>query len=453
MKNQKSSLFFLRNSVYLLLTADVRLILAERFGNPIRKGEFTGMKILLIVNTVLAFSFALCYLYQFVFLVMAYVGRQRRFPDAPPKRLAILIPARNEENVIGKLLASLANQDYPKESYKIFAVADNCTDNTAEVARSGGALVYERENLTERGKGYALDYLIKCVERDWGADFFDGYVVFDADNIAEPNYLTEMNKVFSAGYDVVTSYRNASNYGEGWRAGGQGMFFLRDSRVLNVARMKAGTNTYVMGTGFLFSRELCKENRGWPFHLLTEDGEFTMDNVVKGVKTGYCEAAMFYDEQATERRVCWSQRLRWCKGGIQIWKKYRGALLGGLFSRRFLSFWDMIMSFNAAYFLTMTAVITNLVFDVVLIASGGVDIPRLLCAQLWLAVMAYLMLLTFSLAVTLSEWKNLRASGFKKILYAFTFPVYLFTFVPAAFVALFKKVEWKTTAHGGKTKK
>ena len=411
------------------------------------------MQILGIINLVLGIIFTVCYLYQFVFLFMAYVGKKRSFPDASPRRLAILIPARNEERVIGRLLESLSTQDYPRESYEIFLVADNCTDGTAEVGRSYGIRVYERENATERGKGYALDYLIKCVERDYGAEYFDGYVVFDADNVAEPNYLTEINKVFAEGYDVVTSYRNALNYGESWRAGGQGMFFLRDSRVLNVARMKAGTNTYVMGTGFLFSSRLCREIGGWPFHLLTEDGEFTMDNVIRGVRCGNANGAMFYDEQATKKRVCWSQRLRWCKGGLQIWKKYQGKLLRGVFSRRFLSFWDMIMSFNAAYFLTMTAVVVNLLADVIIIATGGAEPLKLLLVQTFMVAVVYLMLLAFSLTVTVSEWRHLRAGGFKKILYAFTFPVYLFSFVPAAFVALFKKVEWKTTVHGGKPEK
>ena len=287
----------------------------------------------------------------------------------------------------------------------------------------------------------------------YGIEAYEGYFVFDADNLAEPNYLTEINKVFSRGYDVVTSYRNASNYGESWRAGGQGMFFLRDSRVLNVARMKAGTNTYVMGTGFLFSAKLCRENGGWPFHLLTEDGEFTMDNVIKNVKTGYCNTAMFYDEQAIKRKVCWSQRLRWCKGGLQIFAKYKRELIRGIFSPRFLSFLDMMMSFNAAYFLSLSSILINVIADVIIIASGGADPLRLLITQTWMIAVVYLMLLAFSLTLTISEWRYLRATAFKKILYAFTFPVYLFSFVPAAFVAIFKKVEWKQTAHGGKIEK
>ena len=407
------------------------------------------MQVLGIINFVIGIIFTLCYFYQFIFLIIAYVGKRENNPDAEPRRIAVLIAARNESRVIHNLLESLNAQDYPKDKYTVFLVADNCTDNTADIAREHGAVVYERFNRIEKGKGYAIDYLIKCIERDYGDGFCDAYIVFDADNVAEKNYITEINKTFARGYDVVTSYRNASNYGANWRAAGQGMFFLRESRVLNLARMRAKANTYVTGTGFLFSHRLCKQYGGWPFHCLTEDGEFTMENVVNGVKTGYCNSAMFYDEQATSHKVSWNQKLRWCKGGLQIYKKYCVALFKGLFSKKFLSFFDMTMCLNAAYFISMAAVVINVVADIIILALGCHDLLGLFFTQAWMVLMAYLMLMVFSLMITFSEWKHIRASGFKKIFYSFTFPIFLYSFVPAAFVAVFKKVEWKQIDHKG----
>ena len=405
------------------------------------------MQILGVVNLILGVIFTLCYFYQFVFLFIAYSREKDALFVPTIHNIAVLVAARNEEGVIEGILDSLALQDYPKENYRVFVVADNCTDNTAEISRTHGATVYERFNNELKGKGYALDYLIKCIEWDFGEEFFDAYIVFDADNVAAPNYITEMNKTFSLGYDVVTSYRNASNYGENWRSAGQGMFFLRESRVLNLARMRVGSNTYVTGTGFLFSNKICRANGGWPFHLLTEDGEFTMHNAVHGVKTGYSGDAMFYDEQATSMSVCWNQRLRWCKGGIQIWQKYRKDLLRGIFSKRAVSFFDMTMCLNAAYIMTMLSVIINVIADFIIIPLGVESPLRLIFTQTFVAGAVYLMLLVFSLMITVSEWKHIRATSFKKIFYAFTFPIYLFSFVPAAFVAMFKKVEWKQTAH------
>ena len=410
-----------------------------------RKEAF--MQVFNTVNLIIGLIFTLCYFYQMIYIFIAYIGGIKRFPDAPPKKYAVLIAARNESAVIENLLNSLAEQDYPREFLKIFLVADNCTDNTAEIARKNGAIVYERFNKEERGKGYALNYLIKCIERDYAEDMPDAYIVFDADNTMEKNYITEMNKVHAAGYEVVTSYRNASNYGAGWRAAGQGMYFLRDARIMNLARMRIGSNTFVAGTGFLFSRELCERYGGWPFHCLTEDGEFTMHNAVNGARTGYANDAVFYDEQAVDMKTSWNQRLRWCKGGLQIFKKYLPSLIKGIFSKRWLSCFDMTMCLTPAYVISISAVVINVVMTTVLLILGVAPLPMIM-SLFRMVLAAYAMLFIFSLCVTVSDWKRLRAGAFKKIFYMFTFPVFIFFFIPPAFVALFKKVEWKAIRHG-----
>lgn len=406
------------------------------------------MAALKIINLCLGAIFFLCYTYQIVYLFIAYIGGIKRHENASPKKYAVLIAARNESGVIKNLLDSLNAQDYPRDCYKVFLVADNCTDNTAEIARASGAIVYERFNQVERGKGYALDYLIKKIECDYADDMPDAYIVFDADNVAEKNYITEINKTYSAGYEVVTTYRNASNYGAGWRAAGQGMYFIRDARVLNLARMRIHGSTFVAGTGFLFSRKLCEEYGGWPFHTLTEDGEFTMHNAVRGVKGGYCHDAVFYDEQAVDCRTSWYQQLRWCKGGLQIFRKYLGQLARGLFSKKCLSCFDMMMCLTPAYFLSLTAVVINAVAAVVLLATGESALDILLVEAKMIAG-AYLSLFMFSSVITISDWKRIKAPALKKIFYIFTFPVFIFSFIPPAFVALFKKVEWKPIRHSG----
>ncbi len=407
------------------------------------------MSALYLINITLGVVFALCYFYQYIFLFIAYLEKPKKLPDASAARLGILIAARNEERVVHSLLDSLKSQDYPRELYTVFVIADNCTDYTAKIAKNLGATVYERQNELQIGKGYAIDFLIKRIWSDFGTDYFDAFVIFDADNTLEPDFLTEINKTFALGYDVVTSYRAASNYGENWRAAGQGMYFIRESRIMNLARMRLRATTFVTGTGFLFSKEICKRYGGWPFHSLTEDGEFSMHNAVCGVKCGYCNSAVFYDEQATDIRDSWYQRLRWCKGGLWIFKKYMPSLARGIFSRRFFSSFDMLMCLAPAYILTLLAIGVNIIAFVIL-ALLGENPLAMLSALLPIAVGAYILILLFSIPLTVSEWKHLRATPQKKILYAFTFPLFLFTFIPAALVALFKKVKWRPVSHGKK---
>ncbi len=407
----------------------------------------TIRQILTIANIAVGALFFICYAYQMVFLVIAYVKKNKKMPDAPPHKIAILIAARNESKVIKNLLDTLWQQDYPREFFDVFLVADNCTDNTAEVARSEGAIVYERHDTEHIGKGYVLDLVLKNIWRDYGEDAYDAFLVFDADNLVNHNYLTEINKTFAQGYDVVSSYRNATNYGDGWRAAGTGMWFIRDARVLNNARMKVGTNTFIAGTGFLFSNKLAREQGGWPYHTLTEDFEFTVNNAIRGVKTGYCETARFFDWQSAGMKQSWRQKLRWTKGGFQVMSKYRRELLGGIFSPKFLSCFDMTVCIFGAFFASMLAILINAIGYTAMLCVGG-DILDILLQLALLVPGAYGALLLFSLAITISEWSRLQASAFKKILYAFTFPIYIFTFIPVAFAALFtKKVEWKPIRH------
>lgn len=116
-------------------------------------------------------------------------------------------PRCNEATVIRELLQSIKAQNYPDGLVTAFVVADNCTDNTAELAQMEGAVVYERFNQLKVGKGYALDYAFKHIMKEYPKDWFEAYFVFDADNLLDPNYIREMNKVFDSGYEIITSYR------------------------------------------------------------------------------------------------------------------------------------------------------------------------------------------------------------------------------------------------------
>lgn len=398
------------------------------------------------INAVLSVLFIMCYFFQMVYLLIPFVKRMPPHKKTKMHKLAVISCARNESGVIGGLIDSIKGQDYPCELIQVFVVADNCTDNTAEVARNHGAVVYERFNKVQVGKGYALDYVLKKLDEDYGIDAFDAFIVFDADNVLKPNFITEINKTFSDGYRVVTSYRNSKNYGDGWRAGASGLWFLRESKYLNGSRMRIGACPQCDGTGFLFSNSIRLENGGWPFHTLTEDYEFTCNSVVKGEKFGYCEDAVFYDDQVKGLRQSWNQKLRWTKGGLQVFLLYWKKLLRGVFSKKFLACYDMLMSLAPAYILSIVACIINSVGAVALLATGTPPLDVFFYIGK-MVLSAYLILWLQSLVTTVTEWRKIKANPIKKILYIFTFPLYVFTFIPICFIALFKKVEWKQIRH------
>lgn len=405
----------------------------------------SAMETIKLINFIIATAFFVCYSYQFAYILVPYLKKEKPHKPAELHRYAVLISARNEELVIGNLLDSISAQDYPSSLVRVFVVADNCTDKTAKVARAHGAIVYERFNDKLVGKGYALEYLLDRIGEEYG-DVFDAYMVFDADNLLSEDYISRMNETFSDGYRIITSYRNSKNYGDNWISAGYALWFLREAKYLNNARYLLGTSCAVSGTGFMFSREILKSCGGWPFHLLVEDIEFTIHNIVSGEKVGYCPRAVLYDEQPTKFSQSWKQRMRWARGYIQILRKYGGRLLHGIFAKRSFSCFDMTMNIAPAVILSFLGIIINVgaaVYSV--LNGGGTDVLLQSFGQLILNTC--LMMFIIGAITTISEWKNIYCSTPKKILYAFTFPLFMLTYLPICIVALFRPVKWEPIVH------
>ena len=127
----------------------------------------SAMETIKLINFIIATVFFVCYSYQFAYILVPYLKKEKPHKPAELHRYAVLISARNEELVIGNLLDSISAQDYPSRLVRVFVIADNCTDKTAEIARHAGAIVYERNDLTKIGKGYALNFIFKHIEKDY----------------------------------------------------------------------------------------------------------------------------------------------------------------------------------------------------------------------------------------------------------------------------------------------
>lgn len=340
----------------------------------------------------------------------------------PPelRRYAILISARNEESVIGDLIESIKNQTYPQDMIHIFVCADNCTDSTAQVAENQGADVFVRHNLQKIGKGYALNFLLKEISKSFAKKRFDGYLVFDADNILEPNYIFEMNKTFSEGARIVTGYRNSKNYADNWISAGYSLWFLRESQYLNRPRYLLGTSCAVSGTGFGFSHEVLEKIGCWNYYLLTEDIEFTIDCVVSGEKIAYCESAVLYDEQPTDFKQSVLQRLRWAKGYFQVFSSYGERLLSGIFSRNFLSCYDMSMAIMPAMVLSLSSIAANLLMLFLNPGSSELLVQTAISFG-QSALNIYLTFLFIGVLTLISEWKKIHAPASKKLKYLLFF--------------------------------
>ena len=404
------------------------------------------MKIIVYLNFIISAVFTICYFYQMVYVFTGLFKKSKKFEAKKLNRFAVLIAARNEEAVIKNLIEGLKAQNYPEELIDVFVAADNCDDETAKVSEEAGAYAYERFNNKYVGKGYALDWLIRRIKEDHGDKNYDAYIVFDADNIVSPDFISEINKVFSNGYKVITSYRNSKNYGTNWITAGYSLWFLREAKFLNNSRMCLGTSSAISGTGFLVSCEVIEKNGGWIHHLLTEDIEFTTDCIINGIKIGYAEKAVLYDEQPTTVYQSYIQRLRWSKGFYQVFAKYGKSLLKGAVHGSFACF-DMLMTIMPAMLLTLLSCAINIGAIVWCIITKTPETPMLMKTLFETFMSFYLIFVFLGTVTTVTEWKRIYCRNYKKILYIFTFPLFMFTYVPISIIALFKKVSWKPIEH------
>lgn len=441
--------------------------------------------------------------YKTIYKITGFFATRKFKPAKQNHKYAVLVAARNEQEVIGNLIDSVRQQDYPAELVDIFVVADNCDkeDRTAEVARKMGAICYERHDLAHRTKGFALQYLVECIRRDYGIDAYEGYFIFDADNLLKEDFISRMNDSFDAGEKIVTSYRNTKNFDDNWISASYGIHWLRTVRYEHRARSLFRLATRIQGTGFLFAWEVIKD--GWNYTSLTEDRAFCADAVANGYKISYNDKAEFYDEQPVDMKTAWVQRVRWSKGHLQAfvetgpqlarhifvtggkanapevvgdkplptWKKFVNNI-----RLRFMSF-DMLAIVYPRVIPLMVKKIIIYGLRVALVCMGAlaithtwapgvfggilslfkvefsftnpaIAIPLLtLFTFLW-TVTSYLNgILTAAYIFIIEHRRIMKIKWYKKVWFCITFPIFEIIGKLSMYIALFRKVEWKPTPH------
>ncbi len=421
------------------------------------------MKILDIIYQVTTILISILMAYQFVYVVIGFFAREKTFADARTQhRFGIIIAARNERAVIGNLLESIKRQNYDMNLVTIFVVADNCTDDTAAICRSMGAVVYERFDKTKARKGYALEFLFENIRRDFGIEHFDGYVFFDADNLLHPNYLCEINKAFDTGVDIAVGYRNSKNFDRNPISSAYGIHFYRSTMSLHRPRVRLGLPTHIAGTGYVMRSRLFRD--GWHFTSLTEDTQFTLTSVAAGRHIEFCEAAEFYDEQPYQFKVMIRQRLRWAKGRLFCFFRCGGKLFCGIFKkpkadppRRVKRFACYDMFFYAlpkallSACLSLLYTLATVLLATILLggsrpAEGG-DLLSTLANLLKSLTTSYLGFALLGALTVIRERRHIKCSLPKCILYVFTYPMFDLIGLPISIASLCMRVKWKPIKH------
>lgn len=299
------------------------------------------MKYLYLLQQALIWIITIYWAYQIVvsFCSLIKLKDKKLLIEKDHKFMAV-IPAHNEESVIKNLVDSLQEQNYPRELYDIYVIADNCNDNTAQIAKDAGAIVLKRFDEEHKTKGFALNWFLQQKIEE-NADY-DALCVFDADNIVDKNFLKNMNKKLCQGEEVVQGYRDIKNPTDSWISAGYAIFYWMMHRFYHLARYNLGLSPLLNGTGFMVKFDLLKPD-GWQTETLTEDIEYSLINIAAGRKLGWAVDAIVYDEQPTTFKASWSQRSRWSVGHLQCMKRYTKDLANGVKEHKTLMNFDGLL--------------------------------------------------------------------------------------------------------------
>ena len=355
---------------------------------------------------------------------------RKKYPVVPPKsRFAVLIPARNEENVIGHIIESLQKQDYPPELYDILVIPNNCTDDTEGAALRAGAKIMHCTGPVST-KGEVLHQVLESLSGQ-----YDAYLVFDADNVVDGAFLSRMNDAIASGARVAKSRQCALNPYDNWVSGGYDLYFQSLNLLHSRARACFRLSAKLIGTGFMVTDNLLQELGGWNTVTLTEDIEFAALCALKGERVHYVQEALTYDEEPLSFAVSMRQRRRWSAGVQSVANRYTGKLLS---KRPSWLRWDLAFHINMIY-VQMIALIPALY---ALVRIPGIQALNSLLISIASFVLGGIVMALF---LSLTAKRDIRKQ-WKAIL---MYPVYLISWYPLHIWALFKKPKtWKPIVHG-----
>lgn len=378
-------------------------------------------------------------LYYFIIAMFGMWKRKETKITTPEKTFAVIVAAHNEEAVIGQLIDNLSVLNYPRSLYDIYVIADNCEDSTARIAQDAGAIVYERFSKNERGKGYAMEWMfakLYAMKKQ-----YDAVVVFDADNLVHPAFLTEMNSRLCKGERIIQGYLDAKNPDDTWVTATFAIAFWVINHIWHLAKYNIGLTSVLGGTGMCISMDVLKKF-GWGATCLTEDMEFTMKSLLCGIPTTWNHDAIVYDEKPLTFAQSWRQRKRWAQGQFDVAGRYIPKLLFEGFKRHDVRLIDGVFHLFQPYFLLLSTgfVIATYVYNWFPFYTN--ILYQVLPMEVWtfIAIGQYIFPVIILARIHVS-WKTWY--------YLLYYPLFVYSWIPITFIGFLhrNKHEWSHTAH------
>jgi cellulose synthase/poly-beta-1,6-N-acetylglucosamine synthase-like glycosyltransferase len=295
------------------------------------KPVFYGLEIFLLLN----------YAYRYVPVVI-YMFRSRdikkKLLPLPVKEVSfkhfiILVPAKNEAATLPGLLKSIAAQDYPRAHYRAVVVADNCTDNTCEVALAHGAECIDKRLMDAHPcKGACMAYAAKLfMPQELPKDTY--FVIIDADCELATGYLAEVNKQLNGplAASVLQSYRSVKNMNASVVASFDAASEEVRQLVVLGYRDMLGLNAFLHGSGTVYEKSVFFRMAARKGETAAEDKEWNAWLLEERIAIKWCPSARLEYNVYEKNAEFQKQRVRWVRGQFDTAKKFAGrALVQGI---------------------------------------------------------------------------------------------------------------------------
>jgi cellulose synthase/poly-beta-1,6-N-acetylglucosamine synthase-like glycosyltransferase len=237
--------------------------------------------------------------------------------DWDPPNVSILIPVKNEEKVVGRLLDALTKLDFPSSNLEVIIVEDASKDKTLEICQQYAReyswfKVYHRDMSS--GKGDALNYAFQQSHGEIVA-------TFDSDDIPEPQSIKKALRYFnSPQVGAVHGYHKTLNLKESIvaRLASYETFLYR---LANDGKYKLRLFVTFSGSNTFFRRSALEQVGLWDAASLVEDAELSVRFAKAGIVTRLAPVES-WQEMPAKVKSLFKQRIRWSGGNVQTGLKH-----------------------------------------------------------------------------------------------------------------------------------
>ncbi len=428
--------------------------------------------ILNIINNVILTLIGVPFTIQMIYTILGWLKKKTFKKTTKKNRICVLIPAHNESDVIYDTVKRIYDrQKYPKELFDVYVVADNCTDNTAELARSAGAIVFihndpdPKHHIALYAIKFGYEEILKLEKK------YDFSIRLDADNFINDEFFGLMNDCFNAGIEMARPYESSLNITQNNYTKASGLYYAFDSRFASRVRERLGIDAHVNGPGSMISMGIISKF-GYSAKGIVDDAEFTNKMMLKGYRLHYVEDAVVYEDVASTFKDTYAKNKRMGSGVSRLFFTGGLKMLGKFFVTFRFSYLEMFLQylFCLICVLLCTWIPAFYIYDVVYTGLCGagiigttlfdsayynqVFITTLIVIASCLTFLFVFVGLLQAFILVMVDYKKLGAKSRKELISGiFIYPCFSVVYILTLCLGIFSKPKWvKVNRNKVKTK-